>query len=110
MKEITTTNFEDFNLRDLCELLNAWREQGLPDDFDNDGVHPMQNNNSGNLFLTNSEYQVAMINGATLESFYTCGNCGCEGFAEDCQLNDDGCNECCPVEEEEEEQQEEEEA
>lgn len=102
-QEITTTNLSDFGSREramLIEVLRAWRDQGLPDDFYQDEVVPMMNRNSGNVFLTNSEYQVAMMNGDKLESFYSCPNCGHEGFREDCQLNDDGCNECNPVEEE----------
>lgn len=97
----TTTNFSDFNLNDLIELLTAWKKQGLPEDFWAQEVHPMMNHTSGNLFLTNADYQVAMLNGDKLESWYYCYNCGHEGFGEDCQLNDDGCNECCPEEEEE---------
>ena len=40
----------------------------------------MFNKMSGNVFLTNSEFQVAMMNGDTLESFYSCLQCGNEGF------------------------------
>lgn len=100
MKEVTTTNLADFGSREramLVDLLNAWREQGLPEEFCEDEVVPMMNRNSGCVFLTNSEYQVAMMNGDDLEMFYSCLNCGHEGFREDCQLNDEGCNECCPV-------------
>jgi hypothetical protein len=61
------------------------------------------NRNSGNVFLTNSDYQVAILNNGKLESFYCCGNCGNEGFLEDCQLNDNGCNECNEWNEEESE-------
>jgi hypothetical protein len=75
-------------------LLTARNKQGLPDDFYNNEVTPMMNMISGNVFLTNSDYQVAMMNGDKLESWYSCPNCGHEGFAEDCQLNDRGCNEC----------------
>jgi hypothetical protein len=99
----TTTNLADFRSRErrlLIELLTAWEEQGLPDDFYEEEVVPMFNRNSGNVFLTNSEFQVAMMNGDKLESFYSCPNCGHEGFKEDCELNDDGCNECCPQEKE----------
>ncbi len=94
---ITTTDLSDFNeanLKDLEKLLKAHREQGLPEDFNKHGVHVMMNKHSGNVFLTNSEFQVAMLNGNDLESWYYCFNCGHEGFAEDCQLNDEGCNEC----------------
>jgi hypothetical protein len=95
--EITTTDISDFGSREramLVDLLIAWEKQGLPDDFYEDEVVPMMNKNSGNVFLTNSEYQVAMMNGDRLESFYSCFNCGHEGFSEGCQLNDDGCNQC----------------
>ena len=100
---ITTTNLSDFGSRErqmLIELLIAWRDQGLPHDFYNDEVVPMMNMNSGNVFLTNSDFQVAMMNGDKLESWYHCPNCGHEGFKEDCQLNDDGCNECKEEEDE----------
>lgn len=82
----TTTNLSDFGHRELMELellLKAYREQGLPGDFNNDGVHPMFNQESGNVFLTNSDYEVAMMNGTKLESFYNCPECGHEGFAEE---------------------------
>ena|ERR1700733_5381342 len=95
--EITTTNIADFGLRErdeLVHLLNAWNLQGLPADFYEDEVIPMMNRNSGCVFITNSEYQTAMMNGDKLEIWHNCPNCGNEGFAEDCQLNDEGCNEC----------------
>jgi len=88
----TSTDLKDFGFRELHmaeELLRAMREQGLPEDFHNDEVRPMMNKNSGNVFLTNSEYQVCMINGDKLESFYSCPICGHEGVAEDMQHNED---------------------
>lgn len=103
MKDICTTDFADFGYserKETIKLLNAWNEQGLPDDFYDDEVRVMFNRNSGNVFLTNSDYQVAMMNGDDLESWYSCGNCGHEGFKEDCLLNTCGCNECCPEDEE----------
>lgn len=83
---MTTTNLSDFGYRELEmleELLRAMREQGLPEDFYNDEVHPMMNQISGNVFLTNSEYQVAMMNGDKLESFYTLSYHGSEGFLDE---------------------------
>jgi hypothetical protein len=97
MREVTTTNLADFGyseIKELTAIFNAWMRDGLPDDFERNGVHPMMNRNSGHVFLTNSEFQVCMMNGNDLESWYYCHNCGHEGFKEDCQLNDDGCNEC----------------
>lgn len=83
---MTTTNLSDFGYRELAmleEILKAMREQGLPDNFSDDEVVPMMNQNSGNVFLTNSDYEVAMMNGDTLEMFYTLPYNGNEGFVED---------------------------
>lgn len=83
---MTTTNLSDFGYRELAileKLLKAMREQGLPDDFYNEEVHPMMNQSSGNVFLTNSDYQVAMLNGDKLESFYFLSYHGNEGFLDE---------------------------
>ena len=83
---MTTTNLYDFGTRELLileETIRAMREQGLPCDFDEDGIVPMLNQSSGNVFLTNSDYQVAMLNGDTLESFYFLSYYGNEGFLDD---------------------------
>jgi len=94
---ITTTNIADFGAREiniLIDLLTAWRDHGLPDDFSDDEVIPMFNKNSGHVFLTNDSFQVAMLNGDKLESWYSCENCSHEGFRETCKITDDGCNHC----------------
>lgn len=85
-RKITTTDFSDFGYREreeAKELLKAWSEQGLPEDFEDDNVTIMMNLESGYVFLTNDNYQVAMLNGDKLESFYTLPYGGEEGFAED---------------------------
>jgi len=79
----TTTDLAKFGMREINELkdiLTAWVDKGLPHDFNGDGVHPMFNLNSGNVFLTNEDYQVAMMTDGELESFYSCPECGFEGF------------------------------
>jgi len=96
MEEMTTTDLAYFGYRERKlaeELLRAWREQGLPDDFLDEEVTIMMNKNSGYVFLTNSEFQVAMMNGDKLESFYTCFNCGNEGFKDD-MLSKGKCDQC----------------
>ena len=83
---ITTTDFSEFGWRErkmASELLNASIEQGFPSDFEDDEVQIMMNKNSGNVFFTNSEYQVAMMNGEDLESFYNLPYSGIEGFADE---------------------------
>ncbi len=96
-KDITTTDLADFGSRErmmLVDLLTAWDEQSLPVEFCDEEVRAMMNRDSGSVFLTNSEYQCAMMNGDKLEMWHYCFNCGHEGFEEDCKLNDEGCNEC----------------
>jgi hypothetical protein len=93
--KIVTSDLADFGFRELRELefiLKAWREKGLPDDFNDDEVVPSFNTNSGYVFLTNSDYQVAMMNGDRLESFYNCPECGHEGFAD--EMEHEGNKEC----------------
>lgn len=81
---------------EAIKILQAWQAKGLPDDFLMDGVELMANNMTGYVFLTNSDYQVAMMNGDSLESWYSCSYCDEEGFKEDCILNDNGCETCHP--------------
>ena len=83
---MTTTDLSKFGYREIeiaKDLLTAWVDKGLPSDFDNSEVTIMMNQNSGNVFLTNSEYQVAMMNGEDLESFYSSPYEGKEGFFDD---------------------------
>lgn len=83
----TTTNLSDFGYRELdiaADLLRALADGNLPDDFYDDGVQLMMNTDSGNVFLTNSDYQVAMLNDDNeLESWYYLSYGGNEGFASD---------------------------
>lgn len=86
--EIVTDDMSRFGFRErkmARELLEASEEQGFPDDFNQDGVKIMMNFNSGNVFFTNEDYQVCMMNGDKLESFYNCPYCGHEGFKEEMQ-------------------------
>lgn len=81
-----TENLADFGYREqdeAKEIFAAWKKNGLPQDFDNDGVRLAFNMNSGYVFLTNNEYQVAMCDGDELYSFYTSPYEGIEGSFED---------------------------
>ena len=96
MDEITTTDLSKFGARErhmAADLLKA--VDRLPDDFDDEGITVMFNMHSGNVFLTNSDFQVAMMNDGKLESFYSCPECGHEGFREDMEHDRDakGCRE-----------------
>jgi len=86
MNNIVTADLSKFGYREreLAEaLLKAWREQGLPDDFHNEEVTINLNMNSGYVFLSNSEYQVAMMNDDKLEIFFTDFETGEEGFLDE---------------------------
>lgn len=91
-----TEDLSDFGYRELKELrdlLDQYIEKGLPSRFNDSGLKPAFNMNSGNVFFTNDEFQVAMINPNTdkLESFYTLFGTGAEGFADDLkEMYDDG--------------------
>lgn len=96
-KDITTTDLTDFGSRErkmLLNILESWHEHGLPEGFYHEEVRAMMNKNSGYVFLTNSEYQTAMLNGDKLEIWFNCPNFGHEGFEEDCDIDEDKCNEC----------------
>ena len=106
MEKTVTSDLADFGGRERKmaeELLRAWREQGLPEYFDDNGVTVNMNMNSGYVFLSNSDYQVAMMNGDKLESFYSCFECGNEGFADeiDWSVEQGLCGDCKTEEEEE---------
>ena len=86
MSETYTENLSDFGLIELEEarnILDAMIDNGLPSDFENEGMKIAFNRNSGKVFLTNSEYQVAVCSeterGKYLESFYSSPYQGLEG-------------------------------
>lgn len=86
MYDAYTENLTDFGFREIKELrdiLDAWVKHGLPSDFERNGVRPAMNRNSGYVFLVNGDYQCAMLNGGTLESFYSSPYDGREGFFND---------------------------
>ena len=89
--DVYTEDLADFGYREqdiAKDIFEAWKKNGLPEDFENEGVKLGFNRNSGYVFLTNSEYQVAMVeedkeNNLSLYSFYTSPYEGVEGSFED---------------------------
>lgn len=77
-----TTNLAEFGfieLEEAIKLLSALIDNGLPEDFDNKEVILMFNKDSGNVFFTNAEYQVAYRSeDNTLYREYYCQTCGLE--------------------------------
>jgi hypothetical protein len=79
---IYTEDLADFGARErkmAAELL----AQPLPEAFHDDGVKIAMNRNSGYVFLVNSDYQCAMMNGDRLEIFHSTPYEGHEGFLSD---------------------------
>ena len=61
--------------------------------FLGDGVAVEFNPMSGNVFLVDEDYNVGMMNGAFLEDFHNCPNCGAESIASD--FREECTDECC---------------
>jgi hypothetical protein len=84
---MTTTNLADFGYRELSiagTLLTAYAENpNVCPYFTNDGVQLMMNQHSGNVFLTDSDYNVLMMNEDKLEGFYSSPLSFLEGFYSD---------------------------
>ena len=95
------------NTRDLSSF--GFREHGLAGELltalaDNkweenselgDEIALEFNPNSGNVFLVDSDYNVAMINDGKLENFVSCSYCGLEGFKSELTLDSEGnCPDC----------------
>ena len=84
---MTTTNLADFGYRELdmaADTLKAYANGNWECPyFSSEGVQIMMNHNSGNVFLTDSECNVLMMNGDSLEGFYASPYSGHKGFFSD---------------------------
>jgi len=82
MENMLTSDIAKFGAREraiLVELLEAWSRDGLPSDFYEENVHPMFNLNSGYVFLTNADYQEAIMEDGKLVSHYSLPYEGIQG-------------------------------
>ena len=82
-----TRDLSKFGYRELDlagDLLKALNNPAVnKTKFLGDGVAVEFNPHSGNLFLVDEDFNVAMMNGDNLEDFFSCPYCGHEGFLED---------------------------
>ena len=69
--------------KEVQNIITAWNEHGLPNDFYEEGVKFAFNKNSGNVFLVNDEYQCAMMNEDKLDIWYSSPYHWHEGFIND---------------------------
>ena len=83
MENYYTENLAEFGARER-HIAGQMLIAELPDHFYTQGVRIAFNKNSGNVFLTNDDYQVAMFNGGNdLEIFHFTPYSGIEGFISD---------------------------
>lgn len=78
---IDTLGYREFE--QVIELLNAYREGGVPDTFYDNGVSIQHNVYSDCVYIINSDYQILAMNGGDLEMFFYTPYSGHEGFADD---------------------------
>jgi len=77
-----TQDLSQFGYRELGiagELLTAYSDNPIL----GGSIRLKFNARSGNVFLVDEDYRVAMLNDNKLEEFYSCPSCGREGFAEE---------------------------
>lgn len=89
MNDTVTSDLSKFGFRELkmaAELLTAYCANSKDVEL-GDGVHVCMNSNSGFVFLSDEDFNVAMMNGDKLEMFHSCPECGREGFAEEIGWN-----------------------
>jgi len=67
----------------LIDIMRAWGDSGLPEDFSDRKVRPAFNRNSGHVFLVNEDHDVCMLRDGKLESFYISPSAGTGGFFDD---------------------------
>lgn len=72
MKTWDLSNMTTSAITEAIKILSAYRDHGVPDDFYDSGVELNFNADSGMVFLTNEDYNVAVYNDEThtLESWY----------------------------------------
>ena len=91
------TQFGFIEREEADKLLTAMSEPSQQaEDYElGDGVAVEFNPESGNVFLVDEDYNVAMLNDGKLENLITCIYCGAEGFKSELKLDDDGnCPDC----------------
>lgn len=85
------SNFGFIELKEAAALLTEFVHNDDVRDCFSTGVAVEFNPESGNVFLVDEDFNVAMICDGDLEMFYSCSECGHEGFKEDFKDQDCGC-------------------
>ena len=94
MEPVVTADLSNFGRRELrraVELLEALTT--IEPEFLGDGLTLNFNMDSGNVFLSDEDYNVGMMNRNKLEQWFTCPYCGHEGFIH--EMKHDAVNQAC---------------
>ena len=93
------TNTQDLSEFGYVELEEARRLFSHLNDLDErpEGLKLEFNPNSGNVFLVDNDYRCYMMNGDKLEEFFSCGECGAEGFLDEFETEKSKCKGCREV-------------
>lgn len=83
-------SFDDFGaiqIDEVTDLLQSYKTGNstkyFQDFWYDDEIKPAFNTYSGYVFLTNSDYQTAMMNDGKIDIHENCPECGQEGFPEE---------------------------
>jgi hypothetical protein len=82
--EIVTTDLSKYGYRELemaIELLKAYTDQRP--EFLGNNISLNFNTYSGNVFLSDDDYNTGMVGGTELKQWVACGCCGREGFIDE---------------------------
>ena len=98
-----TTDISKMDLSGVTEMLTAFQQENTTPLFKamwyNEDTVPTLNEESGYCFLTNSDYQVSMMNEGKLSMFLNCSECGKEDFEQDWEVDFKGSQTCHGCEE-----------
>ena len=87
MENYLTTDISKMDLSEVTEMLTAYQNETTTPAFKamwyDDETIPTLNQESGYTFLTNSDYQVAMMNEGKLSMFINCRECGREEYEQE---------------------------
>jgi hypothetical protein len=99
LKMTVTKDLSKFGLREKAmakDLLSAYGTSNDKTQHLGDGVEVWFNTHSACVFLSDEDFNTAMINGNNgniLEDFFSCPNCGEEGLSSD--FKGENTSECC---------------
>lgn len=94
-RDFYEADFCGFGYRELDLAADLLKKQAdEPADFLGDDIKVCFNANSGMVFLSDEDYNVAVEENGKLVQFFTCPECGAEGTDLKINSENDGCDQC----------------